>query len=219
MHNQSNREKVLKAIRSALINKTDAPFHEDFLHKQIYTKIEDDIELHFATQFTALGGKFIYCQNELEFAENLVDLSQHLKWKNLTCIEPLLKSFLQECEISFADQTSNIEKPEVFLSTCESLIARHGTILTSSTQIIDEQLWQQAKAHIILGYNRQVVTDYNEAMVMAKSNHPTLRSDQFTFINGPAKSQNYDPALDLNGIGPKEIYLFLIESENPNEQR
>ena len=216
MHNQSNREKVLKAIRSALINKTDAPFHEDFLHKQVFNKIEDDIDLHFATKFTEQGGKFIFCQNELEFADKLLDLNRHLKWKKLTCIEPILKSFLQECEISFEDQTAEIVKPEVFLSSCESLIARYGTILTSSTQMMDEQLWQQANVHVVIGYNRQVVTDYNEGLVMAKSNHPTLRSDQFTFINGPARSQNYDPALELKGIGPSELYLFLIESENPN---
>ncbi|MBT8196213.1 MAG: LUD domain-containing protein [Bacteroidia bacterium] len=219
MQDQSNREKVLKAIRNGLLDKTEAPFHENYLHKQVFKTIEEDIDLHFATQFTAAGGKFIFCQNELEFAEKLVDLSQHKNWKQVMCIEPVLKSFLQECEIPFIDQTAEIEKPEVFVSSCESLIARHGSILTSSTQMIDELLWQQAKVHIVLAYNRQVVTDYKEALNMAQSNHPTQRSDQFTFINGPAKCQNYDPALDLKGIGPEELYLFLIESENPNEQK
>lgn len=215
MQNQTNREKILKAIRNGLINKTDAPCSEDFLYKETFPNLNEDFDILFAEKFTKAGGNFMYCMNELEFAEKLVDLSQHYKWKELVCIEPGLKSFLSDCDIPFIDQTNEIIKPEVYLSSCECLIARHGIVVLSSLQLNSNKYWHESGIHIVMAYSRQIVNSYTEALEMVNSNNGNAKPDNLTFIYGPAKSQNYYPGKNMPGIGPHSFYVFLIESENP----
>ena len=73
MEDSTNKEKLLKKIRNALINTTieTKDYAVDF-DSAIQTETDDSLEIQFAKSFTQSGGKFVFCIDENEFLENLV---------------------------------------------------------------------------------------------------------------------------------------------------
>jgi len=60
----------------------------------IYPKSEFGSEEIFAEAFIALGGKFIFCENEQDLMDNINILYENSGWKQLLCSdERLLKLF------------------------------------------------------------------------------------------------------------------------------
>ena len=70
----TDKEKLLKNIRNALIDKVENPFHDLDLDSSVYPPIEESPDIYFVRRFIEVGGKFVYCANELELSENLSDL-------------------------------------------------------------------------------------------------------------------------------------------------
>ena len=69
MHEETTtKEKILKKIRKALIQKSVGAVTVDF-DSNIYQKPEEPLEVLFAQQLTKLNGKFIYCESEKDFSD------------------------------------------------------------------------------------------------------------------------------------------------------
>jgi L-lactate dehydrogenase complex protein LldG len=62
MKDTSPKERMLKKIRKALLEKRDNPYPnlEDL---PLYEPLSDLPEIHFAEQLSMVAGKFIYCEN------------------------------------------------------------------------------------------------------------------------------------------------------------
>jgi L-lactate dehydrogenase complex protein LldG len=78
----TSKEKLLKKIRKALLEKRDNPYPnlEDLPH---YPLNEELPEVLFAEQFTAISGQFVFCEDEVQFIENLLELAEKRKWQNI----------------------------------------------------------------------------------------------------------------------------------------
>ena len=63
----TSKEKILKKIRKALIHKSTQEIGDIDIDSEIFTASEESLEMQFAQNFTALNGKFIFCENETEF--------------------------------------------------------------------------------------------------------------------------------------------------------
>ena len=67
MKESTSREKVLKAVRKALIRKSEADFSAADSEAEVYTTPEEDsLELLFAKNFSALAGNFIVCEKVVQ---------------------------------------------------------------------------------------------------------------------------------------------------------
>src|SRR3989344_7499162 len=99
----TSKEKILKKIRKALIHKSTQEIGDVDNDSEIFTASEESLEMQFAQNFTALNGKFIFCENEAEFLENFDWIVKDNEWKHLFCLEPKIKDLLKKAKIKFSD--------------------------------------------------------------------------------------------------------------------
>lgn len=87
MKESTHREKVLKAVRKALIHKSEADYSIADGDPDIYTAPEEEsLELLFAKNFSNLKGRFVFCENKQDFATQLADLIKNKT--GITCFAP-----------------------------------------------------------------------------------------------------------------------------------
>src|ERR1035437_9016492 len=103
MEESTSKEKVLKKVRNALIHKSKDIYPNVDFASNIYTQSDDPDELNFAKNFTAVGGKFLFCISKKDFAQHLNDLIRENKWENLFCGDDDIKKILKDFSISFRD--------------------------------------------------------------------------------------------------------------------
>ena len=135
MNQETNtKEKILKKIRKALIEKTVGGINVDF-DSDIYQKSEDPLEIVFAKELTKLNGKFIYCEDERELSESIASLIDENKWENVFCFEDKAQEVLNNAKVSFSKIQKDIRNANVGVSLCENLVARTGSVTVSYTHL------------------------------------------------------------------------------------
>ena len=82
--NISSKELMLKKIRKALLEKRDNP-HPNLEESPLYKPNEEELEILFAEQLTAVSGNFIFCENGIDFIENILELAETFKWRKIYC--------------------------------------------------------------------------------------------------------------------------------------
>lgn len=211
MHEETTtKEKILKKVRKALIEKTIKGFNVDF-EKDIYLKEEEPLEIIFARQLTKLNGKFIYCETEKELCDNLSDLIFENKWENIFCFEKTAKEILKKSQISFSEKEKDISHVNVGVSLCESLSARTGSVLVSSRQTAGRRLPSFANYHIVIAYSAQLVYSIKESLNDIKKKYGNNFPSMIVNIAGPSRTADIEKTLVQGAHGPKELYVFLVD--------
>src|ERR1700743_1918085 len=107
----TSKEKLLKKIRKALLEKRDNPYPnlEDLYH---YPPTDELPEVLFAEQFTAISGHFVFCENEIQFIENLLELAEVRKWHKIYCWEPPLQDILKQFDYPYFETDKDFEEAE-----------------------------------------------------------------------------------------------------------
>ncbi len=158
MKDSTSREQVLKAVRKALIHKSDADYSSAESETEIYTAPEEEsLELLFAKNFSALKGKFIFCEKKEDFPKILSSLIQENKWENIFCSEPEITAMLEKGGISFFSSEKDFLSTNVGITLCEFLVARTGSIIVSSRQKAGRRLPVYSNIHITVAYTSQLV--------------------------------------------------------------
>jgi len=213
MQESTTREKVLKKIRKALIHKTNSPFPNADFDSRIYTHQEDSPEVIFAGKLAESGGHFIFCEDKLDFAEHILALAEEKKWKTIVCPDTALGTFLKSCEYPFVPSVSDFKSADAAITLCECLVARTGSILISSKQAHGRRLPAIAHAHIIAGYQSQLVDDIRDALLLMKAKYGSRLPSMMTFITGPSKTADIELTQVTGAHGPAEVFVFLIDGE------
>jgi L-lactate dehydrogenase complex protein LldG len=208
----TSREKILKKVRKALISnvKDELPGNIDF-DSPIYEVPNEPLEIMFAQQFTKLNGKFIFCENENDFLENLKALIAENKFTNLYSIEPDITALLKKGSIEFSDRPEDLKNTNVGLTYCESLVARLGTIMVSSRQISGRRMVVLPNYHIVVAYTSQLVLNLKDALKFVKEKYGTQMPSLISAISGPSRTADIEKTLVQGAHGPKEIYVMLID--------
>ena len=211
MHEETTtKEKILKKVRKALIQKSTDSTNIDF-DSDIYQKAEEPLEIIFAQQLTKLNGKFIYCENEKELGENISLLIEENKWDNIFCFEKKAKDILKKSKITFLENEKEIRHVNVGISLCESLAARTGSVFVTSKQLSGRRLPAFANYHIVIAYSSQLVYTIKEALNGIKKKYGNNLPSMIVNISGPSRTADIEKTLVQGAHGPKEIYVFLVE--------
>lgn len=210
MEESKTREKVLKKIRNALINKSRNPYPNVDLDSNVFAIADEEPEIIFASKFTDAGGQFVYCEDELEFIEKILNLAAEMGWRNFVCREEKIKSFLDKVEFPYKDEDPAQIEAEVSITLCEALITRSGSIMVSSAQDAGRKSFIYPPVHIVLSYSSQLVADIKEGYKLIKNKYGKFPS-LVSIITGPSLSSDIERTLVYGVHGPKEIYLFLID--------
>lgn len=132
MQESKTREKILKKVRSALIEQTLNPFPKTDTEAEIFQVSDEDMEVIFANNFSAKNGRFFYSENQFDFIEDVIALCSSYQWKNCICVEDQLKQFLTSVDFPFKTEVENNSENGAIITTCECLIARTGEVVFSS---------------------------------------------------------------------------------------
>ena len=204
------KEKLLKKIRKALLEKRDNPYPnlEDLPH---YQQTDDLPEVLFAEQFTAISGQFVFCEDEIQFIENLLELAEERKWHKIYCWEPALQEILARFEYPYFETDKDFEQAEVGFTLCEALIARNGSILLSNANMAGRRLSIYPPVHIVLAYTSQMALDLKDGFKLIKNKYGNSLPSMITNVTGPSRTADIEKTLVLGAHGPRELFVFMLD--------
>jgi len=204
------KEKLLKKIRKALLEKRDNPY-PNLEEMPMYPPDEEILEVTFAEQFTAVSGQFVFCEDEIQFIESLLTLAEERKWTKIYCWEPELQQILTQYEYPFYETDRDFDQAQVGFTLCEALIARNGSIMLSNANMAGRRLSIYPPVHIVLAYTSQLVPDLKDAFKGIKQKYGAQIPSMITTVTGPSRTADIEKTLVLGAHGPKELFVFLLD--------
>ncbi|CAM4193339.1 L-lactate dehydrogenase complex protein LldG [Pedobacter westerhofensis] len=208
--NISSKELMLKKIRKALLEKRDNPY-PNLEETSLYKDTDEIPEVLFAEQLTAVSGNFIFCENGVDFIENILELADKFKWRKIYCWEPELQDLLANYEFPFYKTDKDFEMAEVGITMCEALIARNGSVLVSNQNEAGRRLSIFPHHHIVIARTGQLVMDLKDGFRLIKNKYGAQIPSMISTITGPSRTADIEKTLVLGAHGPKELFVFLVD--------
>ncbi|MFD0795550.1 lactate utilization protein C [Mucilaginibacter litoreus] len=206
----TSKEKLLKKVRKALLEKRDNPY-PNLEDMPMYPPSDELPEVMFAENFGNASGQFVFCEDEVQFIENLLELAEERKWHKIYCWEQPLQDLLKLYEYPFFETDKDFEQAEVGFTLCEALIARSGTILLSNANAAGRRLSIYPPVHIVLAYTSQIVPDFKDGFRLLKEKYGKNIPSMITHVTGPSRTADIEKTLVLGAHGPKELFVFLLD--------
>lgn len=207
------REQLLKKIRKALLEKRDNPY-PNLEDMPLYPETDEMLEVMFAEELTKVSGTFVYCESEIHFIENILQLAEEKKWRKIYCWEPALQNLLKTYEYPFYATDKDFELADVGLTLCESLIARNGSVLLSNGNAAGRRLSIYPNQHVVVAYASQLVLDLKDAFNLIKQKYGNNLPTMLSVTTGPSRTADIEKTLVLGAHGPKELFVFLLDDLN-----
>ena len=205
---QSARDTILFKIKNGLGN--NAFNKENIIHdyKNLYQPYNENLTDLFKQQFTNLMGNFNLFNTETDCVLHLKNLCLKNNWNNLYCKEENLQKYFNSNTLSI-NESLDVENCDFSITSCESIIARTGTIVLSSNQFTGRTASVYAPIHICIAYSNQLVKDEDAALFSLSKKYSNLPSF-ISFATGPSRTADIEKTLIVGVHGPKEVFCFLI---------
>ena len=210
MKETTSKEKMLKKIRKALLEKRDNPY-PNLEDTPLYEEYNDHLDILFAGQLSAVSGNFVFCEDEIQLIENLLDLAEKNNWRRIYAWETGLHSLLSKYEFPFYSTDTEFLNADVGITYCEALVARNGSVLVSNGTAAGRRLGIYPHIHIVIAYTSQLVLDLKDGFKLLKEKYPESMPSMVSNITGPSRTADIEKTLVLGAHGPKELYVFLLE--------
>ncbi|MEI6888127.1 MAG: LutC/YkgG family protein [Bacteroidales bacterium] len=214
MEESTSREKVLKRVRDALIEKTEPPFPIIDQESPVFREMTEPLDVNFAQELVKVSGKFVYCDSDDEFTALLKQFILEKDWSVLFCLDPILQRLLREAGIPFVSNQKEFLDSKIGITRCEYLIARLGSVMVSSHLSPGRKINVYPDAHLILGYTSQLVPDLKHALAAIRKKYLHNYPSMISLITGPSRTADIEKTLVLGAHGPRELYVFLIDDQN-----
>lgn len=161
----------------------------------------------FIYNFKKNGGKFLYCENQLEIKDHFENILQENDWFETVamCYEPTLFPLLDENKITY-EKTPN---PSFLFANCENLIADEGSILFSSKQIKQNKPNELPTNIVIIAKTSQLIETKSDGLSVIKKKYVTDYPTNITTIKYFKKVIDED--FTQYGSIAKNLYLLLLE--------
>jgi len=194
-----------------LSHSTPLPFPQSENNQPIIPPLAEELEVAFAEQFNALGGRFIFCVNRQELAFQFNSLIKKSDWQKVYCVEEKLKELVGS---SLEDRFTNkdLADCDVSVTSCECLVARTGSFVLSAALASGRTTSVYAPIHICIAFTSQLVYDIKDALVLIKEKYKDQVPSLITFATGPSRTADIEKTLVVGVHGPKEVYCFLVDA-------
>jgi len=202
------KENILKRIKQALAKPVPLPFPESDEKTAIFETPQDELDVTFAEAFTQLQGKFAFCFDEKDMQQQLQQLITDKQWSKIYCKEDRWNE-------QFSN-TINLATSDAAITGCECLVARTGTIVLSAAEQSGRTVSVYAPIHICIAYTNQLVFDIKDAIELVNKKYNGNIPSLITFASGPSRTADIEKTLVTGVHGPKEVYLFLIDTPPNN---
>lgn len=214
----TSKEKILKKLRQALNTKSKSLFQNIDFESNIYSRSNEETQAEsFVKQFTDLGGQYVYCDNQFDCIDKLLDLIEMRKWKHIFSWEEEIQNLLSDSGISHQQGRDNIEKTQAAILGCEAIIARTGSILVSSIRNSRTlTIWPPVLVFIVK--RSQLVADIKDGFHILRNRYGRKNPSLFSLITGPSCTSEIPaevpgelPIELKGGMGSQELVLFFID--------
>jgi len=205
----SAKQNILKKIRQALATPVPVPFPQSEGNDSVFQPLTQEPEVEFAENFTKLQGRFSFCLDEKELAEQLHQLIAARKWEKIYCRETVLKETLATAGFNI-EYNNDLINCDASITGCEALIARTGSIIMSSAQQSGRTTSVYAPVHICIAYTSQLKPDIKDGLLELKGRYEKLPSI-ITLATGPSRTADIEKTLVVGVHGPKEVFCFLVD--------
>jgi L-lactate dehydrogenase complex protein LldG len=211
MSTSTSKENILKKIRKALSHPTPLPFPGSEGNTSVFHPSQQELEIEFAEQFSKLQGRFVFCINQQELAFQLSSLVKKQDWNKVFCLEDKL---IEPFAGSISDRIvkTGLAACDVSITGCECLVARTGSIVLSAAQPGGRTTSVYAPVHICIAFTKQLVYDLKDGLQLVKDKYGNNLPSLISFATGPSRTADIEKTLVVGVHGPKEVYLFLVES-------
>jgi len=211
MEDSTTREKILKKIRKALTNHRSQPYPNIDWDSNVHVMSDAPLEETFAKEFSAIGGRFVFCENELDFLEQLVQHSVENGWKKIYCYEEDICTLLEKVEFPFSRDQNGFKEEMVAVTSCEALVARLGSVMISSRSQSGRRLVVVPTTHVIFAKTSQLVPDVKDALLLIKSKYQNQLPSFIASLAGPSRTADIEKTLVTPAHGPRDIFVFLVD--------
>lgn len=218
MEESTSKEKVLKKIRDALIEKTDPPFPIIDMESSVYPPLTQSLDVTFAEELVKVAGKFGYCESEDEFLSFLQSYILEQDWPVMHCYDERIQKLLKQGGIPFEADPEKFNEMKLGITRCEYLIARLGTVMVSSHVSPGRRMTVFPETHLVIAYTSQLVPDLKDAFKNIRKKYEDNFPSQISLITGPSRTADIEKTLVLGAHGPKDLYVFLIEDRPPDHE-
>ena len=218
MEESTSREKILKKVRDALIEKTEVPYPIIDQDSSVYKELNEPLDITFAEELVRIAGKFVYCESEDEFIGNLKSFILDKDWGVLFCQDAVLHRILKTGGIPFEAHSEAILEARIGITRCEYLISRLGTVMVSSRLSPGRKITVYPEIHLVLGYTSQLVPDLKQALAGIKKKYRDNYPSMISLISGPSRTADIEKTLVMGAHGPKELYVFLIDDATTSNE-
>lgn len=208
--NITAKDILLKKVREALLEKTANPFPA-FEPSALYPAEEEEMDFVFARELTAVGGEFVYCEDELSLIEQLIALTEERKLKHIYAWEKGIQNILGRYGFPLRMSEDEFEQADAGITSCEVLIARNGSVMISSGNASGRRLSAYAPVHIVIAKASQMVMDLKDALAFVERRYQGHIPSLLSTITGPSRTADIEKELVMGAHGPKSLYVFLLE--------
>ena len=213
MDETTSREKVLKSVRNALISKLDNPYQDVDFDSSVFKELDDSLEMVFARELLEVAGKFVYCSDDVEFAEILKSVMAENAWDTIHCIDDELKNILEQTGVKFTSDEADFNDMKAGLTRCEYLVARLGSVMVSSAHTSGRRMNVFPETHLIYARASQLTGDLKEALLGIKKRYGKDLPSMISMITGPSRTADIEKILVMGAHGPRELYVFMVDDQ------
>jgi L-lactate dehydrogenase complex protein LldG len=213
-HPTDARTEILQKIRSGLAaGAVPRPF-PDVLKtplQSVFTPIVPTPEEQFVSEFTRLGGIFVFCEDEATLLSNIAALAETRAWQQVMCADDDLAQKLFASGLTVYSPETHIESADVCITGCEALIARTGSVLLTSAQPFGRTAPVYYPVHIIVATVSQILPDIEDGLKLLTARGAAMPS-MIHLNTGPSRTADIEKTLVVGVHGPGEVILMLVDT-------
>tara|TARA_B100000497_G_scaffold121017_1_gene150180 strand:+ start:851 stop:1495 length:645 start_codon:yes stop_codon:yes gene_type:complete len=170
-----------------------------------------EMDLRFAENFSASGGKFIYCESAAKFLVLLNSLKSENNWNFLYSWDHTLRNYFKSLGFEQDDEYEFfMDNSDAATSRCFALSADEGVILLTPDQATNRRLTTFPPHHVIIASRANLVPNLERGLDMFRAQYydklPSLIE-----LNKERKICKANHARLLNASGTANVFVFYID--------
>ncbi len=213
MRKVTPKEQILTAVRNSIIPKDDLPLWTVDKGVEVFEPLEDSLDIHFAKTFVGLGGKFVFCQDKADLGEQLHYVMDNEQWASVLCTTPEVQSLLESFDIGFLSDEEDLHDTVCHITQCECLVARFGSVLMSSALPSGRRGHAWPEIHVVIAYASQLKAELKDALEAVHEKYQGRMPSALSLVSGPSRTADIEKTLVMGAHGPRELYVFYVDSE------
>ena len=174
-------------------------------------KKDELVEDKFTLNFSSNGGKFLYATDINESEEFFLKILEENNWyeKSILCFnEDFIKNYIPHNNIKF--NKSNLNS-NLFITDCEFLVAKDGSILLSAKQIQSYKANDLPNNIIVMAKTSQLSETLSKGLEGIRIKYSNNLPSNITSIKNFNKKEGEDLNFLTYGSSAKNLYLILFE--------